>query len=231
MPQFGLAARAGYPPTASQLILTEQIKWLLRCLATPLDDPIHHVVFSPALRDRIDANAKTHRGRPPPHWLQLMLHYLQPPINHVFPEQPSSQNPMHLNKLLQQNTALREFLVAAPTRARGLFPFLWLPSERAGRGLKKGTKRDVQSKCGWFSSQGNIHNPRPVRTWQRVVGPMESLSASQLWSPIMHRQMGKVWAVHWKSGRIAVNTLKAAPWHHILTKLLLLLFVADLFVP
>ena len=127
---------AGRPTTPAQLILQQQIKLLLTCLATPPNDPFHHIVFCSALRDRTECNKKSSRGRPPPHWLSLMLDYLQLPINHFFPHHPQITNPMTLQQLINKTPRLTGFLVAAPTCA-SLFPFLQLArpeQQRAGQG-------------------------------------------------------------------------------------------------
>ena len=127
---------AGRPTTPAQLILQQQIKSLLTCLATAPNDPFHHIVFCSALRDRIECNKKSSRGRPPPHWLSLMLDYLQLPINHFFPHHPQITNPMTLQQLINKTPRLTGFLVAAPTCA-SLFPFLQLArpeQQRAGHG-------------------------------------------------------------------------------------------------
>ena len=97
---------AGRPTTPAQLILRQQIKLLLTCLATPPNDPFHHIVFCSALRDRIECNKKWSRRRPPPHWLSLMLDYLQLPINHFFPHHPQITNPMTLQQLINKTPRL-----------------------------------------------------------------------------------------------------------------------------
>ena len=130
---------AGRPTTPAQLILQQQIKLLLTCLATPPNDPFHHIVFCSALRDRIECNKKSSRGRPPLHWLSLMLDYLQLPINQFFPHHPQITNPMTLQQQINKAPRLTGFLVRAPTCA-SLFPFLQLArpeQQRAGQGQKK----------------------------------------------------------------------------------------------
>ena len=82
---------AGHPTTPAQIILQQQTKLLLTCLATPPNDPFHHIVFCSALRDRSECNKKSSRGRPPPQWLSLMLGYLQLPIHHFLHTTPRSQ--------------------------------------------------------------------------------------------------------------------------------------------
>ena len=125
---------AGRPTTPAQIILQQQTKLLLTCLATPPNDPFHHIVFCSALQLK-----KSYRGRPPPHWLSLMFGYLQLPINHVFPHHPQITNPMTLQQLIHKIPWLTGFLVAAPTSA-SLFPFLQLVRQdhpRAGQDFKK----------------------------------------------------------------------------------------------
>ncbi len=48
--------QAGRPTTPAQIILQQQTKLLSECLATPPNDPFHHVVFISALGDRIECN-------------------------------------------------------------------------------------------------------------------------------------------------------------------------------
>jgi hypothetical protein len=114
---FTVWQRAGKPTTASQIVLKQQTEILLEVLATPPDDPYHHVIFSSAYRDRIAATQKTTRGRPSQHWLHNMLSFLQEPTNLYFSHHPSIQNPMRLKQLLQNTPNFKGFLVMAPTRA------------------------------------------------------------------------------------------------------------------
>ena len=114
---FTVWQRAGKPTTASQVVLKQQTEILLEVLATPPDDPYHHVIFSSAYRDRIAATQKTTRGRPSQRWLRNMLSFLQEPTNLYFSHHPSIQNPMRLKQLLQNTPNFKGFLVMAPTRA------------------------------------------------------------------------------------------------------------------
>ena len=71
-----------------------------------------------------------------PNRTQLMLDYLQLPINHFFPHHPQITNPMTLQQLINKTPRLTGFLAAAPTCA-SLFPFLQLArpeQQRAGQG-------------------------------------------------------------------------------------------------
>ena len=116
-------------PTANQIF----IDMLGYCAERPF--PSHCVLFQP-WETESNATKKSSRGRPPPHWLSLMLDYLQLPINHFFPHHPQITNPMTLQQLINKTPRLTGFLVAAPTCA-SLFPFLQLArpeQQRAGHG-------------------------------------------------------------------------------------------------
>ena len=53
---------AGKPMTALQLVLQQQIQILIEVLATPPEDPYHHIVFCSAFRDRICYYPKNYAG-------------------------------------------------------------------------------------------------------------------------------------------------------------------------
>ena len=134
---------AGRPTTPAQLILQQQIKLLLTCLATPPNDPFHHIVFCSALRDRIECNKKSSRGRPPPHW------------------------PMTLQQLINKTPRLTGFLVAAPTCA-SLFPFLQLArpeQQRAGQGKKKSKEVEKLVKLSKNLQTCTINNDEIDEKW------------------------------------------------------------------
>ena len=124
---------AGKPMTASQLVLQQQIQILIEVLATPPEDPYHHIVFCSAFRDRIAITQKTTRGRPTEHWLGNMLQCLQEPTNFYFSHRPSIHNPMTLNRLLNTDGKFKDFLVTAPTRAQNFKLALSHLSQRAGQ--------------------------------------------------------------------------------------------------
>jgi hypothetical protein len=124
---------AGKPMTASQLVLQQQIQILIEVLATPPEDPYHHIVFCSAFRDRIAITQKTTRGRPTEHWLGNMLQCLQEPTNFYFSHHPSIHNPMTLNRLLNTDGKFKDFLVTAPTRAQNFKLALSHLSPRAGQ--------------------------------------------------------------------------------------------------
>lgn len=124
---------AGKPMTASQLVLQQQIQILIEVLATPPEDPYHHIVFCSAFRDRIAITQKTTRGRPTEHWLGNMLQCLQEPTNFYFSYRPSIHNPMTLNRLLNTDGKFKDFLVTAPTRAQNFKLALSHLSQRAGQ--------------------------------------------------------------------------------------------------
>ena len=145
---FTVWQRAGKPTTASQIVLKQQTEILLEVLATPPDDPYHHVIFSSAYRDRIAATQKTTRGRPSQHWLHNMLSFLQEPTNLYFSHHPSIQNPMRLKQLLQNTPNFKGFLVMAPTRASN-FPVA-LVIYAQGRSKKNSTCQNGSRTDGSF---------------------------------------------------------------------------------
>ena len=73
---------AGKPMTASQLVLQQQIQILIEVLATPPEDPYHHIVFCSAFRDRIAITQKKLRGGDLPNtgWATCYNAYKNPPI-------------------------------------------------------------------------------------------------------------------------------------------------------
>ena len=77
--------------------------------------PSHCVLFSIERPNRMQQ--KIIPGRPPPHWLSLMLDYLQLPINQFFPHHPQITIPMTLQQIINKTPRLTGFLVAAPTCA------------------------------------------------------------------------------------------------------------------
>ena len=50
----------------------QQIQQLIKRLANPHNDPLHHVIFSPGHQDRFGIHKNSRRGPPPPHWLGLV---------------------------------------------------------------------------------------------------------------------------------------------------------------
>ena len=62
---------AGKPVTPSQTLTSAQLAQLAKILITPPDDPIHHVVFSPGVKDRIKFTKGIRRGPSHRYWLEL----------------------------------------------------------------------------------------------------------------------------------------------------------------
>ena len=64
--------QAGRPVTPSQSVLSQQFRLLLQTLQADRMDPVHHVAFGPAYKDRVYMHKHHKRGPPPPHWLSLV---------------------------------------------------------------------------------------------------------------------------------------------------------------
>ena len=93
--------RANRPAVPSQRLIQQQFKHLLICLTTPPTNPIHHVIFSPAFKDRIQCTGAK-RGRPTTYWFSLTEQRLL----HVFAT---------IHPLLPTNITLRKQLLKHPT--------------------------------------------------------------------------------------------------------------------
>ena len=57
--------QAGRPITPSQSVLSQQFRLLLQTMQADRLDPVHHVAFGPAYKDR-EAMHKNHKRGPPP---------------------------------------------------------------------------------------------------------------------------------------------------------------------
>ena len=67
--------QANRPLLPSQIVRSQQFKLLVESVRVPGDQPLHHVVHGPALKDRI-ARYKNHKtGPPPPLWLLLVSNH------------------------------------------------------------------------------------------------------------------------------------------------------------
>ena len=113
-------------PLPSQTILSAQLRQLVTCLATPPDDPLHHVIFSPGYKDRVALQKNSKRGTPPPHWLGIVSSKAMEVFNQQVTQDP--EYPSHSRKdflgLLQYLRIYPSYsskLVAAPTREAHLF--------------------------------------------------------------------------------------------------------------
>lgn len=107
-------SRANRPIVPSQRLLSQQFKHLLTVLMAPNSDPLHHVVFSPALRDRIQATGAK-RGRPTKYWLKETESKILQVFSQFHPQ--AKQDLPTLKKKIHQHPSLLGQLQTAPTRA------------------------------------------------------------------------------------------------------------------
>ena len=109
--------QAGRPATPSQSVLSQQFRLLLQTIQADRQDPVHHVAFGPAYKDRVAMHKNHKRGPPPPHWLnlvsQLALEYYIPEVS-SYPDQ--RQDLLGLKQYLNHSSNFPDRLVAAPTR-------------------------------------------------------------------------------------------------------------------
>ena len=124
---------ANKPITAAQLVLKQQTEILLEVLATPPEDPYHHIIFSSAYRDRISEILKTTTERPNQHWLRNILSILQEPTNLFFPITPQYKTQCDSNNYLTHHTSTASWW----RRQRALQFFLWPLAISAQGGRKK----------------------------------------------------------------------------------------------
>ena len=118
--------RAGRPTLPSQSVLSLQFRQLIECLATPPDDPLYHVIFSPGYKDRVGIQKNSKRGPPPPHWLGLITSKVMEAFNQQVTQDP--EYPIHSRKdflglvqYLRNYPSYSSKLVAAPTREAHMF--------------------------------------------------------------------------------------------------------------
>ena len=106
----------------SQVLLKEQLKLLVQSINADPDDPIHHVVFSPGLKDRVRCTKSARRGHPARYWYELVVdqanrllrrHLDDPntPISLPFP-----QSAHGAKRALEHSAHFAKYLVTAPTR-------------------------------------------------------------------------------------------------------------------
>ena len=127
--------QAGRPPLPSQLILSQQFRLLLNSLQAPPTEPLHHVAFGPALKDRISLHKHYKTGPPPPYWVHLVgqkaLEFYQATIG----EDPDKRRDLlGLRQYCNRNLDFPALLLAAPTRKPQTFKIFqktigsaWLP--------------------------------------------------------------------------------------------------------
>ena len=117
---------AGRPTLPSQILTSAQLKQLANSLATPPNNPVHHVVYSPGCKDRIKFTKSSHRGHPQRYWLELSTEYALPVLkeyirlNRINTEE-QRQDFLGLKHLLNRDPLFLSFLESAPTRCPHLF--------------------------------------------------------------------------------------------------------------
>ena len=127
--------QAGRPPLPSQLILSQQSRLLLNSLQAPSSEPLHHVAFGPALKDRVSLHKHHKTGPPPPHWLNLVgtkaLEFYLPLIG---ADPDKRRDLVGLKIYASRNPDFPSLLLAAPTRKPQTFKIFhptigsaWLP--------------------------------------------------------------------------------------------------------
>ena len=108
------------------------LKQLADCLATPQDDPLFHVIFSPGYKDRVGLQTNSKRANPPPHWLGLVTSKAMKVFHQQVTQDPkypshSRKDFLGLVQYLRDCLSYSSKLVAAPTREAQLF-FMYIKS-------------------------------------------------------------------------------------------------------
>ena len=105
--------RAGHPRKPSDTPQKLQINMRRQVFEAPESDPLHHVVFSPALKDRIQTTGRR-RGGKIPYWLETTMQRVFPEVwqNH------SDDSVLGPNVVyIAIRRSLREHAEMAPVRA------------------------------------------------------------------------------------------------------------------
>ena len=115
--------QAGRPVVPSQMVLAAQFRLLLSSLNASPQEPMHHVAFSPGLKDRVSCYKNHKTGPPPPHWLSLVFGHAMEYYSHFIGNDSQYQNSIHGLKLyiLRYNNQFPAKLLAAPTRHSSVF--------------------------------------------------------------------------------------------------------------
>ena len=118
-----VSACAGRPKLPSQILMEQQIHQFCKILATPPDNPIHHVVFSPGYKDRIKFARAARRGHPQRYWLEQMVEWILPAFQaHIDQTAPEHRRDLlGLKQYLQLHPEFSLQLETAPTRSPNLF--------------------------------------------------------------------------------------------------------------
>ena len=115
--------QAGKPVLPSQMVLAAQFRLLLLSLNASPQEPMHHVAFSPGLKDRVACYKNHKTGPPPPHWLSLVFGHAMEYYSYFIGNDSLYQNSIHGLKLYIQryNDQFPAKLLAAPTRHSAVF--------------------------------------------------------------------------------------------------------------
>ena len=112
---------AGKPVTPSQTLTSAQLAQLAKILITPPDDPIHHVVFSPGVRDRIKFTKGIRRGHPQRYWLELNVD-IALPVLRAYAEYNALEyrnDILGIKQMLTKSSGFQKYLETAPRRRKG----------------------------------------------------------------------------------------------------------------
>ena len=113
---------AGKPETPSQVLTSAQLSQLSKILITPPDDPMHHVVFSPGVKDRVKYTKGLRRGHPQRYWLELNTEIALPVLK-AYAEYNALEyryDILGIRQMLNNSPGFRKYLETAPTRQKGL---------------------------------------------------------------------------------------------------------------
>ena len=115
--------QAHKPIIPSQTVLAAQFRLLLQSLNADPMEPIHHVAFAPALKDRVACHKHHKTGPPPPHWLSLVFAHAMEFYEHTIGNDPTYCKSIHGLKLYIQrySSDFPAKLLAAPTRQFSIF--------------------------------------------------------------------------------------------------------------
>ena len=113
---------AGKPETPSQVLTSAQLSQLSKILITPPDDPMHHVVFSPGVKDRVKYTKGLRRGHPQRYWLELNTEIALPVLK-AYAEYNALEyryDILGIRQMLNNSPGFRKYLETAPTRQKCL---------------------------------------------------------------------------------------------------------------
>ena len=110
--------------SSPQILTSQQLKQLTVLMATPPNDPIHHVVFAPGWKDRIKYTASNRRGHPQRYWYELNMEYALPVMHYYLDSKGITdhrRDALGFKQLVATTPPFRDFLESAPTRLPALF--------------------------------------------------------------------------------------------------------------